>query len=207
VGADGARGGTMAPVQMSDVFLSYASRDRDTARLLARALTERGWSVFWDRTIPPGLEFDVVIAQELRAARCVVVLWSATSVSSRWVKDEADEAAARDVLVPALIEDIPLPLGFRRVQAARLVGWPDGASATTEFEQLVSSIARHLAGPPPGARRSADSPQAVPPPARTALHQPAAPAASRRWGRARSRHAGFRRARPGRGRLEPDLQQ
>ena len=43
---------------MSDIFISYASADRDRARLLADALAQKGWSVWWDRTIPPGKEFD-----------------------------------------------------------------------------------------------------------------------------------------------------
>lgn len=45
--------------------------------------------MWWDRTIPPGSTFDRVIEQALDSARCVVVLWSATSAASDWVKTEA----------------------------------------------------------------------------------------------------------------------
>jgi hypothetical protein len=111
---------------------------------LAEALKVKGWTVFWDRTIPPGKMFDQVIGEALRAARCVVVLWSKASVESRWVREEAEDAAQRDVLIPALIEDVPPPLGFRRLQAARLVGWPVSHDAN-EFDQLTESIAAILA--------------------------------------------------------------
>jgi len=66
---------------MSDIFISYASEDRERARLLADALSQNGWSVWWDRTIPPGKEFDQVIEEALDAAKCVVVLWSKTSTA------------------------------------------------------------------------------------------------------------------------------
>ncbi len=38
---------------MADIFLSYASADRDWAKRLAAVLAGRGWSVWWDRTISP----------------------------------------------------------------------------------------------------------------------------------------------------------
>ena len=59
---------------MADIFISYASADRERARQLAAVLASQGWSVWWDRTIPPGRTFDQVIEQALQAARCVVVL-------------------------------------------------------------------------------------------------------------------------------------
>src|SRR5687767_836415 len=138
---------------MDQVFLSYASQDRGRARTLAEALRVRRWAVFWDRSIPPGREYDDVIGQALRDARCVVVLWSRASVESRWVKEEADDAAQRNILVPALIDDVTPPLGFRRLQAARIVGWPD-AHDVGEFEQLTGSIAALLGEDPAQPRAS-----------------------------------------------------
>jgi hypothetical protein len=46
---------------MRDVFISYAKPDRDRAAELATALEAHGWSVWWDRKIPPGRTFDDVI--------------------------------------------------------------------------------------------------------------------------------------------------
>ena len=39
---------------MSDIFISYAGEDETRAEMLARTLEDRGWSTFWDRTIPIG---------------------------------------------------------------------------------------------------------------------------------------------------------
>ena len=64
---------------MSDIFISYASADRERAKVIAEALAARGFSVWWDRVIPPGRQFDEVIEVAVDASRCVVVLWSKTS--------------------------------------------------------------------------------------------------------------------------------
>lgn len=88
---------------MTDVFISYASTDRDRAALVAREFQARGWSVWWDRTIPPGRQYDEVIEEALAAARCVVMLWSQASTASAWVKYEAGEALQPKALIPALV--------------------------------------------------------------------------------------------------------
>jgi hypothetical protein len=85
---------------MADVFISYSREDRECAELLARALSERGWKVWWDRQINVGRSFSETIERELDRARCVVVLWSRNSVQSEWVQNEAAEAAGRKALVP-----------------------------------------------------------------------------------------------------------
>jgi hypothetical protein len=129
---------------MADVFISYASQDREAARTLGERLVEHGHSVWWDRTIPPGRAFDEVIQEALSAARCVVVLWSAQSVQSNWVKVEGEDAMARNRLVPVLIEAVAPPIQFRRIQAANLVGW-DGDADHAEFQNLLAAIERLLA--------------------------------------------------------------
>ena len=48
---------------VSDVFISYAAGDEPRAAELAAALETKGWTVWWDRHIPPGRTFDEVIEQ------------------------------------------------------------------------------------------------------------------------------------------------
>ena len=125
---------------MSQVFISYASEDRATAQALAQLLAQRGWSVWWDRHIPPGRSFDRVIEEAIAAAGCVVVLWSSRSVESDWVKAEADEGRQRDILVPALIEEVRIPLAFRRIHAADLTDWR-GQSSSVGVDDLIQAVA------------------------------------------------------------------
>jgi hypothetical protein len=80
---------------MADIFLSYAHEDAARAAGIARLLGDSGWSVFWDRRIVAGVSWDDVVERELARSKCVVVLWSAASVASTWVKTEAGEGLER----------------------------------------------------------------------------------------------------------------
>lgn len=134
---------------MANVFVSYAREDSAKATMIAKVLSQRGWSVWWDRTIPAGKTFDEVIEAALDGAVCVVVLWSKASISSHWVRAEAAEGARRGILVPAILEDARIPLEFRRLQAANLTSW-NGDSADPQFEHFVRSIATLIRPSTPG---------------------------------------------------------
>ena len=171
---------------MSDVFVSYFHRDRPHAEVLASALEAEGLSVWWDRTIPAGGTFDLVIEEALNAAKVVIVLWSRGSVGSRWVLNEAEEAAARNILVPIFIEeDVRIPLAFKRIQAANLVGW-DGSREAPAFHDLMTSLAQRLGSrteakpaPSPSETPSETPSLAGTPPAdHAALPEPLPPAAA-----------------------------
>lgn len=139
---------------MSDVFISYATADREYARLLAKALERQGRTVWWDRTILPGSNWQAVIESALDSASCAVVLWSRNSVQSDWVQTEAEEARRRGILVPACLDDVRIPLQFRRIQAASLVGW-DGRLSHEGFRTLVQGIsAIQASGAAPNAAAS-----------------------------------------------------
>lgn len=130
---------------MSDVFLSYASEDRERARRLAKALGHMGWSVWWDRKIIAGQASGEAIDRELEGARSVVVLWSVNSIASEWVKNEAAAASERGVLVPALIDNVKLPLAFRHQQAADLRSW-QGNGLHPGFQALCQGVAHAMGG-------------------------------------------------------------
>lgn len=138
---------------MADIFLSYAKEDRARASRFAAAFSKHGWSVFWDPLIPTGKPFDLIIASELEAARCVVVLWSQYSIKSNWVKDEAREGEHRGILHPVLIDDVKPPLGFRSLQYADLRG-PGDHPPHEIFDKLIRDIAETLKAEPSGLLRS-----------------------------------------------------
>jgi len=130
---------------VAQIFLSYAREDQPQARLLANALERRGWSVWWDRHIPHGQDFRAYTQRELDSAACVVVLWSTASVDSQFVRDEASEGL-NGRLVPALIEGVKPPLGFRQLQAASLTHWR-GDEHDEEFISFLQSIESVVARP------------------------------------------------------------
>ena len=132
---------------MTDIFISYAREDRDRAETLANVFAALGWSVWWDRNIIAGQAFDHAIEAALEEAKCVVVLWSRHSIQSEWVKNEAAVAVERDVLVPAMIDDIKLPLEFRRKQTANLTDWT-GDHTHSGFDALCQGVRTTLASEP-----------------------------------------------------------
>jgi TIR domain/Interferon-induced transmembrane protein len=176
---------------MADVFISYAREDRDCAELLNRALTARGWSVWWDRNINVGHSFSAVIERELDRARCVIVLWSRHSLQSEWVQNEAAEAAHRKALVPVRIDDVRPPLEFRRLQTADFLDWRQGfdspafdaciqsiellAEAATQFISIPPASQNALRGSPGPASAVTPPPVAQPAPQMVAAPLPQPP--------------------------------
>lgn len=144
---------------MADIFVSYASEDRARASALAAAFEALGWSVWWDRQIRSGSDFTKAIGRALHEARVVVVLWSASSIESAWVRDEASEGLKRQVLVAASLDGAEPPLGFRSFQSIALGDW-DGDRAAPAFRRLAEDIAAML-----GAAPAPLPPSTAPPPA------------------------------------------
>ena len=71
---------------MADIFISYAREERETASHLAERFGDEGWTVFWDRDLVAGDNWEKRIEDESNRARCVVVLWSAAySFEQSWV--------------------------------------------------------------------------------------------------------------------------
>ena len=127
-------------------FMSYESEDRGKAHILANNLMENGFSVWWDRHIPLGENYDQVIEKHLEESNCVIVLWSSSSVKSNWVKAEATVGVERNNLIPALIDDVKIPLEFRRLQTANLIGW-NGESQHEGFDSILKSVNKYMKEP------------------------------------------------------------
>ena len=113
---------------------------------MVAALEAEGWSVWWDPSINPGEEFDSLISRELDAARTLVVIWTAASVESRWVRGEARDAADRGVLVPARFDNVRMPIDFRAIHTTDLDGWNDDGQSLA-FRDLCKALEAKL-GPP-----------------------------------------------------------
>ena len=127
---------------MKDIFLSYKKEDADRVRLLVEALEREGYTVWWDRTIPPGSSWAEVIEDAIRSCRVVVVVWSKLSVESEWVSKEARKGEMRGNLVPVVIDaDAEIPFEFEHKQGVSLVGW-DGVSPNEQFEQVKAQISK-----------------------------------------------------------------
>src|SRR5271154_3754166 len=124
---------------MADVFVSYSRSDKARVAPLVAAIKANGWSVWWDPAIEAGQQFDDQIDAELQAANAVVVVWTPTSVASRWVRGEARDAAERGILVPVRFDGARLPLDVRAILTTDLDKWGEDPSSPS-FQDLLRSL-------------------------------------------------------------------
>jgi tetratricopeptide (TPR) repeat protein len=128
---------------VGSIFLSYARQDAAKAKRIAQALEQAGHSVWWDRQLQPGERFSAEIDKELKSADAVVVLWSGASIQSAWVLDEAGVGRDSDRLVPALLEPVMPPLGFRQYHAVDL---SRGRLSARSAAPLVEAVDARVSG-------------------------------------------------------------
>ena len=121
------------------LFLSYSREDETYARRLATALERPGYTIWWDALIAGGETYSKSIADALEKADAVIVLWSAHSVESDWVRDEAAHGRTRRRLIPLSIDGTHPPLGFRQYQVIDLSRW-HGRKASPEVAAIARAI-------------------------------------------------------------------
>jgi hypothetical protein len=135
---------------MADVFISYSNLDRDRAQPIAASLEAEQISTWWDPNLRPGEVYDTEIEMQLTAAKCVIVLWSAASVNSKWVRSEATDADGRNILIPVSIGQVRPPLAFRLLQTTDLTDWNGDATAES-WQRVILQVRALLGRPPEGA--------------------------------------------------------
>ena len=127
--------------RVARVFLSYARDDVETAEKLAGELTAAGQTVWWDRHVHGGANFSVEIDRELKNAQVVMVLWTPVSIASAWVQDEAAEGRDSGRLVPAVLDSVKPPLGFRQLQCVDLSSWKKDGKGQP-IDDVLAAIAK-----------------------------------------------------------------
>lgn len=126
---------------MADVFISYKHERRAAADHMAEVLSAYGYSVWWDQSLMSGRDFGAQIERELRASKAVLVLWCARATQSEWVREEAALAKRLDKVIPTIIEEVELPLGFTLSQTLDLGQW-DGAPGSGGLATLLREVGR-----------------------------------------------------------------
>ncbi len=119
-GASQSSGGEREVQAEPTVFISYARHDIETVRCLVDRCRSAGIKVTWDQDFAGGEDFVSAIKKAIDAARCVIVVWSAKSVLSRYVCDEAARALHQNKLITTHLPDFDfqdVPIGFGRLNA------------------------------------------------------------------------------------------
>jgi tetratricopeptide (TPR) repeat protein len=114
---------------MADVIVIYKREDRSLAGAVAKALEAHCCSVWWDTRAEGGDVWDSTVETELKAADCVVAVWSRHSIASEGFLRIAryHRALVRSVA----IDDVAPPRDF--LLPERLASRPEYAAAAQEF--------------------------------------------------------------------------
>jgi len=125
---------------VTDIFLSYAREDLETARKLAAALENEGWSVWWDRSkILPGQNIDRIIKKAIAEAKCLLVIWSPAANISNWVIGEANIGLRCKILVQIHIGGFDPPINFQTIHSEDFSTW-QGEADKPEFKKLREAV-------------------------------------------------------------------
>lgn len=132
---------------MAKLFLSYSRQDKAKARRFTTWLEREDYDVWRDEDdIGGGTSFSSEIERALKDSDAVLVLWSAESVQSAWVRDEAAYGRDNGKLIPFSLDGIQPPLGFRQYQSIDLSKWK-GRGDPSAAERIRQAIARVADGP------------------------------------------------------------
>lgn len=131
---------------MPKLFLSYSRKDEARARRFTAWLEREGHDVWRDEDdIGGGASFSSEIENALKESDAVLVLWSADSIKSAWVRDEAGYGRDAGKLIPFSIDGTDPPLGFRQLQSINLSRWK-GQREPPDADRIRKAFAR-IAGP------------------------------------------------------------
>ena len=127
---------------MAKLFLSYSRKDEARSRRFTAWLEREGHDVWRDEDdIGGGASFSSEIENALKECDAVLVLWSADSIKSAWVRDEAGYGRDAGKLIPFSLDGTEPPLGFRQFQSINLSRWK-GHREPPDADRIRGAFAR-----------------------------------------------------------------
>lgn len=124
---------------MADVLVAYDKADFPVAQAFATTLKQLGYSVQFDAEgadAAPERALDTI-----KAAACVIALWSPQAISAERVNFEAAAAAALGKLISVKIDGEGVPRLLSHLPALNLARW-DYRSSSPEVEAFFAALAR-----------------------------------------------------------------
>jgi hypothetical protein len=119
---------------MSDVFISFSSRDGKRVAHIHAHLIDRGFDVWWMRNLLPGDSPIKTVSRELVDARNVLLVWSRSAEESPYVEGEIMHAFGTRKLLPVRIEKWNWPAFLSSVQYVDMTPDDNEAEAWRRIE-------------------------------------------------------------------------
>ena len=127
-----------------DVFISYASTDKEAALAICNSL-EQGGTSCWiaPRNIEPGTDFPTAIHRAILASKVAVLIFSSEANASEYVNREVLAAVTKGVhLIPFRVENVEPVEGLALLLGG--VQWLEANSGTRSkhLSELVKRVLR-----------------------------------------------------------------
>ncbi|HWF76189.1 MAG TPA: TIR domain-containing protein, partial [Caulobacteraceae bacterium] len=127
---------------MAGVFLSYARFDSELGERIVAGLRSLDVECWWDRDMP-GVDWPSEIERQIDAMSALVVIWTAASKDSKYVRAEAIPAFDREKLVNIMFGVKEPPLPFNLYNGFQLDGWT-GREPHDGWTRLVRTLEAKL---------------------------------------------------------------
>ncbi|MEP0203008.1 MAG: AAA family ATPase [Halioglobus sp.] len=102
------------------VFISYARETLAEAQLVATAVENNGYEVWFDQSLLSHRSYTDLIEEALSSSDAALVLWSEAATRSEWVRSEANRAREDRKLVQVTLDQCRLPMPFDQIHAIAL---------------------------------------------------------------------------------------
>ncbi len=123
---------------MADIYIVYASEDRNLAEKLHSHL-EQQWETWWDDNIVG--PFALAIESEIPKSKCMVLLLSESSRSKETILEELRIAKEHGIkILIARLENVKAGYPFGGYSYCEMTGW-NGEADHSGFNQLQRRIA------------------------------------------------------------------
>ncbi|PWQ93456.1 toll/interleukin-1 receptor domain-containing protein [Leucothrix arctica] len=125
---------------MTDLYISYSTRERHWVSKLVSALESDGYSVWWEHVAVLGDDIRPDSQTALEAAKNVLAIWSPLAVDDYWVLQDAKQAEQSGKLISVFYKTAELPSAFNRSDIASLKEWNSGDKSDAAYQEFVSTL-------------------------------------------------------------------
>jgi hypothetical protein len=115
----GASSQTSSSRSLEAIFISRATEDKDFVRTLVEHLRQKGFEAWHQQEMTVGGNYMSEIDARLDSCKAGIVVWSCSSVTTEYVKAEANRLRERECLVPVYIEECKPPIVFGLIQGIK----------------------------------------------------------------------------------------
>ena len=126
---------------MADLYITYGLRETLWVNKLVGMLDEEGFTVCWEHAVAPGDDVRTDESmQALNTAKCVLAVWSDTSVDDFWVVSDAERAVVQNKLISVVAKSAVIARKFRRAETVFMQSWQVQNKDDELYGKLLKAI-------------------------------------------------------------------